>query len=197
MLRALIVLLNVTGLAAAQPKKDEPVLYYPTREGDKRVYETKGADGKTREMTQVVTKIEKKDGIVRVSLGFDLDGETYPYEEVEVSEKGVVRLVFARRKLDPPSPMLQLPAKPGDKWEYQPRAARGEFPKTKTTVGKEEDVEVPAGKFKAIRIDHERDGKDSERQTQWYAPRVGLVKTITVRDGKETVSVLKSFTPGK
>lgn len=201
MFRVAIVLLVTGGFAGAQPKKDEPALYYPTREGDKRVYEITPRGEKATEITQVVTKAEVKDGVVRVALGLVVGGEAHPYEEVEVSEKGVVMHVSLRQKVDPLLPLLQLPAKPGNSWEYQPKATPGrEFPKTKHTVGKEEDVEVPAGKFKAIRLELDQDRKDGKnpvRQTEWHAPRVGMVKKVTVWDGGETVWALKSFTPGK
>jgi hypothetical protein len=58
-------------------------------------------------------------------------------------------------------------------------------------------VEVPAGKFKAIRVVTESQALARPfRRTDWHAPGVGVVKRV-VLDGKiESVEVLKSMTPG-
>jgi hypothetical protein len=65
-------------------------------------------------------------------------------------------------------------------------------------MGREEEVEVPAGKFKALRVEAEQElGANVFKSTLWYAPGVGLVKSVTNTNGTERVQVLKSFTPGK
>jgi hypothetical protein len=66
----------------------------------------------------------------------------------------------------------------------------------------EEELEVPAGKFRCIRIESEFvfNGASYTR-TRWRAPRCGMVKEVVVgKDGERTVylrtTVLKSFAPG-
>ena len=68
--------------------------------------------------------------------------------------------------------------------------------KYKHTTGKVEEVEVPAGKFKAVRVEVEvEDGEAVLRKTYWHACQVGIVK-IVVHDKKaDWVQVLKSFSP--
>jgi hypothetical protein len=60
-----------------------------------------------------------------------------------------------------------------------------------------ERVVVPAGTYRAVRVDMEMpyiDGrKGMAKRSYWYAPGVGRVKDVA--DGE--VTVLKSFTPGK
>ena len=71
--------------------------------------------------------------------------------------------------------------------------------KFKYTTGKEEEVEVPAGKFKAIRVEMENVINGAVfRTTYWHAPGAGMVKIVS-HDHKrgDRVQVLKSFTPGK
>jgi hypothetical protein len=60
----------------------------------------------------------------------------------------------------------------------------------------EEVVEVPAGKFTAVRVDsvYSADGEEST-MSRWFAPNVGLVKMV--HGGGSRTTVLKSFTPGK
>jgi hypothetical protein len=94
----------------------------------------------------------------------------------------------------------------GDSWEWEkPGVAKWKY-----KAVKEEEVEVPAGKFKALRIEGE--GTIQERAikavrpaklTEWISPGYPTIKSITkVGDGSEicdgeTTTVLKSFTPGK
>jgi hypothetical protein len=186
---------------AAPGLKDKPALYYPIRKGDTWVYETKGRkDGTSTEYVQVVTKVETKEGVVHVTLGMVEGGETALWAEVEVSQAGVVSRIAAGRKLDPPKAVIKLPFKPGEKWHYQPNPEGGGpvGKRTYTSVA-EEEVEVPAGKYKAIRIDETWEDRGGPmRSSHWFAPGVGLVKQSTFEGSTETVDfVLKSFKPGK
>jgi hypothetical protein len=55
-------------------------------------------------------------------------------------------------------------------------------------------VEVPAGKFKALRVEWKTDENVlALTATRWYAPGVGLVKEVTSSGGAEQTQVLKSF----
>jgi len=57
-----------------------------------------------------------------------------------------------------------------------------------TSVVDREDVTVPAGTFRSIRL--LMIGKDSDlemRRTIWFAPRVGIVKELTTRYAKDTM----------
>jgi len=57
-------------------------------------------------------------------------------------------------------------------------------------------VEVPACKYKAVRVDSKHPGPDGRPvcSTAWYAAGIGMVKTAY---GADRSIVLKSFTPGK
>jgi hypothetical protein len=61
------------------------------------------------------------------------------------------------------------------------------------TVSKVEEVEVPAGKFKAIRVEEKTDALLMSA-TRWFAPGVGLVKMVTISGKNEQIQVLKSYT---
>ena len=75
-------------VAAAAPTLKEPKepLYFPTSEGVKRVYEYRAGDT-VSELAEVVTKVEKKDGVFRVRVGSDRTGQMQPLNTVEVSDK--------------------------------------------------------------------------------------------------------------
>jgi hypothetical protein len=102
-------------------------------------------------------------------------------------------------KLAEPAPTLKLPAKEGDTWKVEREdLKRGITGKATYTVGKEESVEVPAGKFKAIPVTAESTiGGRVAKVTTWYAAGMGVVKTVTEVNGTERVQELKEFTVGK
>ena len=122
-------------------------------------------------------------------------GDT-PFVLVAVSEQGLVEQLV----IDTPTPripLLKLPAKAGNSWVYDP--GHPGHCKTEYTIAAEaERVEVPAGRFTAVRVrTNQTLGGKSVKSACWYAPRVGLVK-VAREDGAEVFEyVLKSFTPGK
>jgi hypothetical protein len=186
-----IALLCVAGgLMADDPKPD--TLYMPTKEGAKRVMETTFiGDAKKRpasELVETISKVEAKDGKYRVTVDRDFKGKVTS-SVYEVSDKGLSRLSVDGKDLTEPSHFLRLPAKKGDTWT----AGKNSY-----TVGEMEEVEVPAGKFKAIPVtnDAELNGQKM-KATAWYAPGVGMVKTTTILGELEMKSVLKTFTPAK
>jgi len=198
-----LALALVTFNAPAAPTlKGKETYYFPTTEGDKRVYETREGD-RVRESSNVVMKVEKKDGTMIVSVGREVKGELRVVEKVEVSEKGVTHLRSGPFLLKTPRPDVKLPVKPGEQWSYESDSGDGPVgTKTTYTVGKEEEIEVPAGKFKAVRVDNEltfpsAKGETKVRRSNWYAPGVGLVKLVIDTGTSKTTMVLKSFTPGK
>jgi hypothetical protein len=176
--------------AAPAPKGGEVPLYFPTTVGDTAVYETTLRDLQY-EHTERVTKVSKEGDGVRVTVEEKEFGRPAREYEKLVSAAGVLHTQTFGQALDPPAPDLRLPAKAGDKWAWE--AAKGT---TRYTVVKEEEVEVPAGKFKAIRV--EAEGPDSKSRSEvWWAPRVGLVKQVfDLGDNVQQIQVLKSFTPG-
>ena len=86
-------------------------------------------------------------------------------------------------------PTIPANLKVGDKWTDK----KGDFDLT-ATVEAYEDVEVPAGKFKAYRLLMNAHG---ETARIWYAPLGGVVKTERTIDGKPTTDVVKEITVGK
>jgi hypothetical protein len=178
-------------LAVAAPAvKGKAVYYHPTKVGDTRVYVSNDGD-ETIESTDEVTKVEGKDDARLVSTRWK-QGKGGGTETARVSEQGVVLLSTFNVKAH----VLRLPAKEGESWSDEQDFAGI---KTRHTTGKEEDVEVPAGKFKAIRMATEIrvNGETKITILSWYAPQVGLVKSVMRVGGKEDVRELKSFTPGK
>jgi len=168
-------------------------VYAATAVGSTLVYEAFGT-----EIIESVVSSEEKEGVTLVVIEGKRPGiAAANSNKIRVTTAGIFRVAVGDMELDPPYCLLQLPPKPGSKWEFEIPGANGAA-KTKGTssiVG-EEAVEVPAGKFKAIRVDSEFVGPDGKasQSTAWYAPGVGMVKTAY---GSDRTITLKSFVLGK
>ena len=144
------VLLALPAAPAAPRTKDgdRPAAYFPTRVGAKWVYD----DGK--ELVREVTAVEVKRDETIVTVSEHRPKGAVVAERVSISAAGVYRLEFHGFPLDRYC-LLKLPAKEGDKWEFDyptQRDARGSGlrgEKGTVIVGPAENVEVPAGKYRA------------------------------------------------
>jgi hypothetical protein len=151
--------------------------------------------GNGAERVEQVTAAEVKDGDTMVTIAVVVGDKVTPYSKVLVSAKGLFCGDGGLDVVKFPYPLLKVPAKPKDRWEWE---VAGAGKVVRTVVGAEE-VEVPAGKFQAVRVEAEVPiGREAtQKTTTWYAPEVGWVKMVTKFGDAEDVKVLKSFTPGK
>jgi len=179
-------------LAVPRPKGGETV-FFPTKVGDTSVYEVTTGGGGASERTTVVKRVEEIDG------GWAVSVESGPRKaRYDVTEKGVHMSHGEGRDVTPPMPMLKLPAADTPAWEYQTKDGDGKAIRLGFKVSGEEEVMVPAGTFKAVRVEVTRTaGGDKVNGTVWFAPRVGPVKQVTEAGKTVRTEVLKSFTPGK
>jgi hypothetical protein len=87
----------------------------------------------------------------------------------------------------PGDKFLKIPLFPGFHWDApqslqtmptsQPRQAKTETPRLEGTVSGPEDIIVPAGQFRTIKvITHHSNGCMPLADASWYAPNIGLVK---------------------
>jgi hypothetical protein len=164
-----------------------PALYFPTHVGAKWIYQNGLA-----EYAKVIIKVERDDKMLIVTTAIVNDrGERTEYEKMAVSTEGLFFVENLRHGLKPKSPasLLSLKHRPGEEWTdslhgYAHKASEPEW------------IDVPAGRFKAIRVEQSVDS-DGQRgkNTFWYAEGVGLVKVEQFYVLRPTV--LKSFDPGK
>ncbi|MBX9623940.1 MAG: hypothetical protein K2X82_09010 [Gemmataceae bacterium] len=189
LLAVLVVPAAVLAAAPAAPVPKDRLLaadsYYPTVVGTKLVYDIGGG-----EETRVVTAVERVEGGTLVTTEhLQPDGTKTPHMKVRVTAKGLFLAEEVGGAYDPPWCILELPPKAGSKWDTI-SGGRAQVTGSMTAHGVEE-VEVPAGTFRAARVDWEL--SPNNVVSYWYAPKAGLVKMTT---GGAPV-VLKSFTTGK
>jgi hypothetical protein len=193
------VILVAAHVAGSAPKlKDLPAGdYFPTTVGDRWVTEMRYPSG-TSEYTEVVTAVEKKDGGRVVTVGREANGKLLPQtSDVRVTDTGLFRVSLLGTVYDEPYCILKLPLKPGESWTAQVKSDGTVTSTFKYRAIKEEAVEVPAGKFKAFRIEVDTDSQGrTGKSVIWYDARAGAVKMEHEAGDSSYVRVLKSFKPG-
>jgi uncharacterized protein DUF3108 len=127
-------------------------------------------------------------------------------EWLALSDDGVKihKIVRGRTEMAVEKPFFKLKSdlKKDDEWEGEAKASENSAKHT-YRVDQEEQVEVPAGKFKAIKVAFkiESGARHAAEGFEWYAKGVGMVKAeITIKVGGEGTMIvyeLKEFKPGK
>lgn len=189
----LVALCLVTVSTPAPRLEDRPLtdLRFPAVVGCKKVFACRhGID--EYEMIVEAVKVEKWDGGTLVTCEREIDRVRTPDSKFVVSPNGLLVLESQGRKLEAPMWHIKLPAKGGLTWDLPPAFGDGKRdPIVRYIVRGQEEIEVPAGKFVALRMEIVFVGDKSEPTIFWYAPGVGIVKRLG--EGEPTM-VLKSFT---
>jgi hypothetical protein len=208
----LVVLVTITAFAALLgllPESKHGQLYFPIRVGDRRELVNEAGVVSTHEVKSVEKRKDYWLVTESISSTADLPTLTAIHQVSETGLLSVNDILFGKRapqqllKLAPGGQLLP----DGTTWEVDdPGTTPGNYLRFIYTVGAEEEIEVPAGKYKAVKVEMrskcEVDGRllpETSRATTWYAKRVGQVKGVqTTPDGQVIgSSVLKSFTPAK
>lgn len=211
---AVLALVLLGGAAAFAEEPKAKTYYFATIVGDRLAY-TQTSEGVATEVVEEVASVSSKGGIVVVEtkrIAGDRTGRTMTHE---VSDKGLYHVAVNSEFLRSRMCVLELPAKKGDTWpvkmtlkESEPspgqRAEETDVSGTATVVATDEDLTVPAGRFKCIHVQtsFEMSGY-MNRMTVWVAPGIGVVRTAL--ECGESVDrlhtamdlTLKSFTPGR
>ena len=146
-------------------------------------------DGKIR--APVVYRIdgtENVDGKELLKFEMHRAGVITNTDLLTVDERGV--FCWARINLDgelvkfnPPQPMIAMPLKQGASWNFDGRAGDLKIHQDYEVIG-EEDVQVPAGKFRAFRIHSEQTSPSPMTIDRWFAAGTGIVKDVTTMRAK-------------
>jgi len=196
----LLALLCAAGAVYADnPEVGGGSLYYPVKVGARRVSQVRAGD-RTIEIVETVTQVEMKEGkhLVTVEAVHHTEQDRTTTDVYEVSDRGLSR-VSGRQKEGEPLLLLKVGAKEGESWTADQAGPGGAVGKATYTMGKVEGVKVPAGTFKARRVDAEiKFGTRTTKLSYWFAAGVGSVKFEAGSGGVTTqTTVLKSFTPEK
>ena len=177
--------LAVALLFAAVSARADQLL--PTGEGTSWEYDsTETVTGAPPTHSTVTVRVAKQllDGKGVAKLETLSNNVVSKTELVSVDEKGIVCLARGGKdgtiaKLNPPEPIIAAPLKVGGTWEAEGEAA-GIKMHQRFTVLAEENVTVPAGKFRAFRLQCKDSSLMSITLDRWFVPGTGFVKEATV-----------------
>ena len=174
----------------AKTEEEKTPSYFPIKLGTKWSYEVKQA-GKTVKLENQIAKIETIDGKSLSVFEKSVNGTVAGTEHLAATEKGVFRHRVDGTELSPPICVLKSTLKKDDTWETESTIANEQI-KVKAKVLDAEDVTVPAGKYKAFRVEVEYSVAGMQATvTFWFAPDVGIVKQSIDGSDKNFIELTK------
>jgi hypothetical protein len=186
--------------------------YYPLKEGMRWEYLVISNASDTKKLT--ITNLTPKEvqGKKVTPRKWDLGGNVF-IEFMEKDDSGIYR--YAEQVGDKGAPTLvtpkechlRFPFTEGNSWNMATKLGNSTMNVTLTLESVSEEVKVPAGTFKDCLKIKQVGGNDAGASVmgyEWYAPKVGVVKslvTIKQKSKEGTISTdnrtyqLQSFTP--
>lgn len=193
----ILLLLSFTTVSVAKEKYVPD--YFPAPKDAEWNYKTTTSAGMSMEMRQVVTGVTKHaDG-----SGYEVVINSYsPTESINTYHK-VPGWVLTDKAVTPSANYtfdyekdintLMNPLAVGKTWSYKGKGGDLAITQDWTCVGPE-NVTVPAGDFKAIKVTSTADyGGNVSKFTFWYVDRVGMVKSITEAGGMTSTTELHKY----
>jgi hypothetical protein len=102
-------------------------------------------------------------------------------------------------RIDPPAPWFMWPLEPGRRWThqavYEDRGGKRAANDTFMVIG-HETVEVPAGRYKAVKI--VREGQSGDSDEYWYVPEVrSYARWVLKRTDRRVEEELVEYKPAE
>lgn len=171
--------LSCQPVATAQEKTQDSKSYYPLKVGNKWTYqiESDAVPKGSSKLIHQIAKIEKKNGVSLAQLEIVARDKVTASEYLSVSEKGIFRNNYNGEEITPPTCILKFPIKKNNTWKTESMAGKEKL--NVACKSDEEEIEVPAGKFKTVKVvmDAEVVGAGIiVSTTYWFAQGVGVVK---------------------
>lgn len=185
---AALLLLSLAFLAVAGQKPQQPPPdYFPLRVGDWWKYRSTTADAKQSEFTIKVLSDEKQgDGtslyLVETLTTFQPIHDWYskPSGWVLMHRIAYPKNEALKAEYQPVKQYLKNPLSANSSWEWKGKGMMGVDIEESSRVTGSEAVEVPAGKFQAMKVETKViQGGTPVTKTYWFANWVGLVKSMT------------------
>src|SRR5438552_16414671 len=159
--------------------------YFPLNVGNSWRYRSTTADGKQSEFTIKVLNEEKENGntlyLVETVSTFQPIHDWYskPSGCVLMHRQEYVTS-GSKAEYQPTKKFLKNPLMSGDSWHWQGKGMMGVEIDESNNVSGPETVSVPAAKFEAMKVTTKViQGGAPVTKTYWYAPGIGLVKSMT------------------
>ncbi len=189
----------------ARPK-DEPARvatpeYYPLAVGTRWHYQVDIGQPQKQEITLVIAEEETLDGKPVSRLEVFSDGvRRQMTEHLMSNEKGIFRVRIGGVTYNPPLCILKYPLKPGQSWITKTTANDGQQLTALCKQGAQQEIQVPAGRFRTIPCTIEIDQQTPKGlmkivNTYWFAEKIGVVKQKLELNGPSVVMELSKYEP--
>ena len=185
---AALLLMSLALLAAtAQKPQTPPPDYFPLRVGDWWKYRSTTADGKQSEFTVKVLSADKQaDGtnlyLVETLTSFQPINDWYskPSGWVLMHRIAYPKNEALKADYQPVKQYLKNPLSAGASWSWKGKGMMGVDIEETSQVAGPEAIEVPAGKFQAMKVETKViQGGTPVTKVYWFANWIGMVKSTT------------------
>jgi hypothetical protein len=160
--------------------------YFPLKEGMRWEYNVISDQGATKKL--LITNLAPREvsGAKVTPRKWELGGSTF-IELMKQDETGVYRYAEQKGEQAPPSLItpaechLRFPIAEGSSWKMAVKLGNSKVNVGLTIESLSDEVKVPAGTFKdcvKIKQAGENDAGTSVMGYEWYAPKVGVVKSL-------------------
>jgi hypothetical protein len=199
------LLLAVSLFTPGQGRGDElSEAYFPLKEGMRWEYNVTSDQGDTKKL--LITNLSPREvqGAKVTPRKWDLGGTTF-IEFMKKDDSGVYRYAEQAGENAPPSlinPMechLKFPVAQDNSWNMTTKLGDSAVNISMTIESVSDEVKVPAGTFKdclKVKQVGENEAGTAVRGYEWYAPKVGIVKsmvTIKQKTGEATKSENRTY----
>lgn len=163
------------------------------RPGDQWIF---GSTSGTETVTKTVEVVEIRQ-IKGTPFYLLRSGDVEHFWTRDLEWAGSMRDQKVESRMTPPEPLFVWPLEPGRRWEhrgtYEDRSGKRQANDSFSVVGVEV-VEIPAGRFTALKVVRETDNRDSDQY--WYVPEVRFyAKWIGRRGDKQFEEQLREYRP--
>jgi len=160
--------------------------YFPLKEGRRWEYNVISDQGATKKL--LITNLAPREvsGTKVTPRKWELGGSTF-IELMKQDETGVYRYAEQKGEQAPPNLItpiechLRFPITEGSSWNMATKLGNSTVNVSLTIESLSDEVKVPAGTFKdcvKIKQAGENDAGTSVMGYEWYAPKVGIVKSL-------------------
>lgn len=177
--------------------------YFPLPVGANWKYRSTTADGKQSDFSIKVLNEEKENGntlyLVETVSTFQPIHDWYSKSNgwVLMHREEYVKM-GTKAEYQPTKQFLKNPLTNGDSWQWKGKGMMGLEIDESNQVSGPESVSVPAGTFEAMKVSTKVvQGGAPVTKTYWYAPGVGLVKSMTDTGSVKSTTELLEYSGTK
>jgi hypothetical protein len=192
--------LSCQPVATAQEKTQDSKSYYPLKVGNKWTYqiESDAVPKGSSKLIHQIAKIDKKAGVSLAQLEIVARDKVTASEHLSITDKGIFRNNYNGEEITPPTCILKFPIKKNNTWKTESMGGKEKL--NVTCKSDEEEIEVPAGKFKTVKVVSDAEVVGAGiivSTTYWFAQGVGVVKQHVNINSMQFTLLLEKFEEGK